>query len=131
MRPLSVLVLLGLLLHSVLGGYLYGTPKTPAPPPPPPPAETAVSTVRAQSKLEWLWEGTQRAFEGAGDAVALSKAVAQTATDRDMLNAMWKDAVGRQHPWLDGLTKAVLCLLTLLLAAGAILAFGPGKRVAL
>jgi hypothetical protein len=126
-----VLVLLGLLLHTVCGGYLYrATNKAPVPAPPPPPA-TAVSTVRAQSQLEWFWDGTQRALEGAGEAVALSKAVVQTATDRDMLNAMWKDAVGRQHPWLDGLTKGVLCLLTLVLAAGAIRAFGPGKRVAL
>lgn len=108
-----LLLLLCWLVGTSQADYLY-TKKTnkggasPQPPPPSPTPErgTAVGTVgHGPSVLQRVMAAGADLAEKAAEVAVLAQGVAKTATDPDLLNAMWKDSVTYPRPWADTLVK--------------------------
>jgi hypothetical protein len=146
MRPsfsLLLLLLLVLLSSCVIrrsgAGYLYKA--APGPPKGQTPGHSAsgaaagvLSTARAPgpSPLEWLQHIGSVLVDKASEAGTTAMAVAQTASDLELVNAMWKDAVALPYPLLNTLFKAGLASAAIVaLGAGIRMWRGTGKRIIL
>jgi len=102
------LLLLLLLCWSVgtsRAGYLYTNPSNKGAPSRPEGGTAVSAVVQGPSVVQRVMAAGAVLAEKAADVAVLAQGVAKTATDPDLLNAMWKDSVTYPRPWADTLIK--------------------------